>query len=74
MVWEDSIQTSRHPLLGLRDTGRGTRRQAERLRVHPDEIASLPPGQALLISKLPGPTVRTVRVTPPRDRQGPELA
>jgi conjugal transfer pilus assembly protein TraD len=70
-VWEESVQTTRHPLLGLRETGRASRRQAERFRVHPDEISSLPPGEAVLISKLPGRTVRTVRVTPPR-RDGPE--
>jgi type IV secretory pathway TraG/TraD family ATPase VirD4 len=70
-VWEESVQTSRHPLLGLRETGRGTRRAGERFRVHPDEISSLPPGEAVLISKLPGRSVRTVRVSPPR-REGPE--
>ena len=70
-VWEESIQTSRHPLLGLRETGRGTRRAAERFRIHPDEISSLPPGEAVLISKLPGRSVRTVRVTPPQ-HDGPE--
>jgi hypothetical protein len=73
-VWDESVQTTRHPLLGLRESGRGTRRQAERFRVHPDEISSLPPGQALLITKLPGPSVRTVRVTPPHaERRGAEL-
>jgi type IV secretory pathway TraG/TraD family ATPase VirD4 len=70
-VWEDSVQTTRHPLLGLRETARGTRRAAERFRVHPDEISSLPPGEAVLISKLPGRSVRTVRVSPPQ-RDGPE--
>jgi conjugal transfer pilus assembly protein TraD len=70
-VWEESVQTSRHPLLGPRETGRATRREAERFRVHPDEISSLAPGQAVLITKLPGPSVRTVHVTPPR-RDGPE--
>jgi conjugal transfer pilus assembly protein TraD len=70
-VWEESVQTTRHPLLGLRETGRATRRPGERFRVHPDEISSLPPGEAVLISKLPGRSVRTVRVTPPQ-RGGPE--
>jgi conjugal transfer pilus assembly protein TraD len=70
-VWEESVQTTRHPLLGLRESGRGTRRPTDRFRVHPDEISSLPPGQAVLITKLPGPSVSTVRVTPPQ-RQGPE--
>jgi hypothetical protein len=70
-VWEESVQTNRHPLLGLRETGRGSRRAGERFRVHPDEISSLPPGEAVLISKLPGRSVRSVRVAPP-ERDGPE--
>ena len=36
-----------------------------------DEISSLPPGKAVLISKLPGRSVRTVRVTP-LQHDGPE--
>ena len=64
-------QQAKHPLLGLRETGRGTRRAAERFRIHPDEISSLPPGEAVLISKLPERSVRTVRVTPPQ-HDGPE--
>ena len=74
-VWEESRQMSSHPLFGLRDTGRGTRRQVERFKVHPDQISSLAPGQAVLISKVPNASVRTVRVSPPRrvSRQGPEL-
>jgi type IV secretory pathway TraG/TraD family ATPase VirD4 len=71
-VWEESRQTSRHPLWGPHDTGRGTRRQTERFRVHPDEISSLPSGHALLISKLPAATVQTVRVRPPtREARAP---
>jgi conjugal transfer pilus assembly protein TraD len=69
-VWEQSVQTSHHPLLGLRETGRATRRAAERFRVHPDEISSLPPGEAVLITKLPGRSVRTVRVAPPATPRG----
>jgi type IV secretory pathway TraG/TraD family ATPase VirD4 len=77
-VWVQSRQTADRMLLGSRDTGRGTRRQVERFRIHPDEIASLPPGRAVVISKLAGPSVRTVSVTPPRrrppvSRAGPEL-
>jgi type IV secretory pathway TraG/TraD family ATPase VirD4 len=82
-VWEESRQTTDHPLFGARDAGRGTRRLTERFKVHPDEIASLPPGHAVLISKLPAASVRTVRVAPPRraappgrasTRQAPELS
>jgi hypothetical protein len=82
-VWEVTQQVGRHPLFGTQSTGRGTRRRAERFRVHPDEISSLPPGEAVLITKLPEAAVRTVRVSPPghdlrspvdrRQRRGPEL-
>ncbi len=73
-VWEESRQMSNHPLFGARETGRGTRRRIERFRVHPDEIASLPPGHAVVISKVPNASVRTVRVAPPRSvSRGPEL-
>jgi hypothetical protein len=63
-VWEHTRHTSAHPVFGDRETGRGTRRQAERFVVHPDQISSLPPGQAVLISKVPRASVRTVRVKP----------
>jgi type IV secretory pathway TraG/TraD family ATPase VirD4 len=87
-VWEQTRHTSAHPVFGDRDTGRGTRRQAERFLIHPDQISSLPPGQAVLISKVPRATVHTVRVAPAppapqrlptsapptrADRPGPEL-
>ena len=86
-VWEQTQQTVAHPLFGDYDSGRGTRRQAERFVVHPNEISSLPPGEAVLISKVPRATVRTVRVAENRgpsasrsgraashpDRAGPEL-
>jgi hypothetical protein len=79
-VWELNRHTAAHPVFGDHDTGRGTRRQAERFLVHPNEIASLPPGEAVLISKVPRSTVRTVRVAgrggraPSRGaRDGPEL-
>lgn len=52
---------------------RRSRRQAEQFIVHPNEIKSLPTGDAVLISKL-GPTrPGTVRVARP-ERPGPELA
>ena len=76
-VWELTRQTAAHPVFGDHETGRGTRRQAERFVVHPDQISSLPPGQAVLISKVPQTSVNTVRVAPVppsrADRRGPEL-
>jgi hypothetical protein len=69
-VWEETRQTG-GGLLGGYDTGRGTRRQVERFIVDPNEIKTLPRGQAVVISKIRGTRPRTVRVTPPR-RDGPE--
>jgi type IV secretory pathway TraG/TraD family ATPase VirD4 len=66
-VWEQSEQLERHPLFGQRLTGRATRRQTERFIVHPNQIKALEPGQAVLITKLPRPAVRTVRVSRSRE-------
>jgi type IV secretory pathway TraG/TraD family ATPase VirD4 len=71
-VWEHTYQTGTRPLLGRHDTGRGTRRQIEQFRVHPNEIKTLPTGHAVLITKLPAASARTVRVIPPRERDGAE--
>lgn len=60
------------PLLGGYPGGRGTRRLAEQFVIHPNEIKTLRTGQAVLLSKLRGDRARTVRVTPPRRRDGPE--
>jgi conjugal transfer pilus assembly protein TraD len=43
----------------------GTRRLVERHRVHPDTIASLRTGEALVITKIPAAEVRLVNVEPP---------
>ncbi len=69
-VWEHTRQTSAHPVFGDHDTGRGTRREAERFLIHPNEISSLPPGEAVLITKVPRAAVRTVRVA---ERRGPRI-
>jgi conjugal transfer pilus assembly protein TraD len=69
-VWEETRQTNAHPVFGGHDTGRGTRRQTERFVVHPNEISSLPPGEAVLITKVPQVGVHTVRVDPPRAPAG----
>jgi conjugal transfer pilus assembly protein TraD len=63
-VWEQTRHTAAHPVFGEHETGRGTRRQAERFLVHPNAISSLPPGEAVLITKVPQAGVRTVRVAP----------
>ncbi|HUA48399.1 MAG TPA: helicase HerA-like domain-containing protein [Solirubrobacteraceae bacterium] len=70
MVWEETRQRG-GGLLGGYDTGHGTRRRVERFIVDPNEIQTLPRGQAIVISKIRGARPLTVRVTPPR-RDGPE--
>jgi hypothetical protein len=48
----------------------------ERFVIHPNEIKSLPTGQAVVITKLPEARVRTVRIAPPArpvERGGHEL-
>jgi conjugal transfer pilus assembly protein TraD len=84
-VWEETQQIGGR-LLGVHRTGRGTRRQVEQFIVHPNQITSLPTGEAVLITKLPAARAATVRVWPPpgrarggaspppgRERAGPEL-
>jgi conjugal transfer pilus assembly protein TraD len=70
-VWEQTQQITSHRLLGSYRTGGGTRRQGERFVVHPNDIKSLPTGQAVVITKLPRADVRRVLVA--RSRRGPEL-
>ncbi len=65
-VWEQTQHTVTHPLLGSYRTGRGMRRQGERFIVHPNEIKSLPTGQAVVITKVPQAEVRKVLVAPSR--------
>jgi type IV secretory pathway TraG/TraD family ATPase VirD4 len=43
----------------------GTRREVERFIIHPNEIKTLPTGEAVLISKLRGGRARTVSIRPP---------
>jgi hypothetical protein len=73
-AWEETEQIGATLLSGY-PSSRGTRRQVERFVVHPNEIKSLPTGDAVLISKLRGGKARTVRITPPArpGRDGPEL-
>ncbi|MEA2160981.1 MAG: conjugal transfer pilus assembly protein TraD [Solirubrobacteraceae bacterium] len=71
-IWEPTYQIGRGPF-GRYETSRGTRRAVEQFVVHPNEIKSLKTGQAVIITKVPGAQVRTVRVAPPARREGPEL-
>src|SRR5947207_14747710 len=52
-VWEET-RNLRSPLGGSKAT-RGTRRELERYKIHPNERNSLPNGHALVIAKLPVP-------------------
>ncbi|MGO9907095.1 MAG: type IV secretory system conjugative DNA transfer family protein [Solirubrobacteraceae bacterium] len=70
MGWEETHQTG-GGLLGGYETGRGTRRRVERFIVDPNEIQTLPRGEAVVISKIRGSRPQTVRISPPR-REGPE--
>jgi hypothetical protein len=67
-AWEETEQFGGSRLTGY-PSNRGTRREVERFVVDPNEIKSLPTGDAVLISKLRGGRARTVRVTPPRREQ-----
>jgi hypothetical protein len=69
-VWEETRQFGGR-LLGGYDTGRGTRREVEQFLVDPNEIKSLRTGDAVLISKLPAASTRTVQVVPPRVERDP---
>jgi conjugal transfer pilus assembly protein TraD len=82
-VWEETHQIGGR-LLGRYDTGRGTRRQVEQFVVDPNLIKGLRTGDAVVITKQPTATARTVHVGPPRRiaghgrrpgniRDGPEL-
>jgi conjugal transfer pilus assembly protein TraD len=71
-VWEETEQI--RSLFGGAGASRGTRRQVEQFRVHPNEIKSLATGQAVILSKTPTANVARVRVSPPRtgsERPGP---
>jgi type IV secretory pathway TraG/TraD family ATPase VirD4 len=69
-VWDHVYQSSGRAPFG-RDRGRTSSRQVERFVIHPNEIKSLPTGQAVVITKLPEARARTVRITPPARRAAP---
>jgi hypothetical protein len=70
-TWADTQQIGGR-LFGAHPTGRGTRRQVEQFIVHPNNIKALPTGQAVLITKLPTASARTIRVSAPPQRGGPD--
>jgi len=61
-VWEETHTIP--SLFGAGQRSRGTRRAVSRLVVHPDEIARLPTGEAVMLSKTPVSSVTRVRVNP----------
>ena len=56
---------------GWRKTRGSTARLVDRPAIDPEQIRSLPTGRAVVITKTPEASARTVRVTPP-SRDGPE--
>ncbi|HSO98532.1 MAG TPA: TraM recognition domain-containing protein, partial [Solirubrobacteraceae bacterium] len=71
-VWDETLRFGGNPL-GRRGRDAGTRRLVERHRIHPDTIASLPTGEALVITKIPAAQVRIVQVQPPAASPQPKL-
>jgi conjugal transfer pilus assembly protein TraD len=69
-TWEETRQIGGR-LLGY-DTGRGTSRQVEQFIIHPNQIKTLPTGDAVVISKTPRARARAIHVSPPQSREGPE--
>jgi conjugal transfer pilus assembly protein TraD len=61
-VWERTEQL--HGLFSP-GAGRGTRRQVEQYVIHPNEIKTLPTGEAVVMTKLPTSGIARVRVDPP---------
>ena len=62
LVWEESRHFGGRGAL----LARGTLRQVQRFRIHPDAIASLPTGTAVMITKVPRTRVQVLQVSPPR--------
>ncbi len=70
-VWKYTHQTIELPFFqslfmgrGPHRTGRGTQREVEEFRIHPNLIKELPTGKAVLITKIPESTARMVRIQP----------
>jgi hypothetical protein len=69
-VWEETHNMQ--SAFGRRSPVRGTRRQVERYRIHPDEIKTLPTGRAVMISRTPVARTSRVQVLPPA-REPPDV-
>jgi type IV secretory pathway TraG/TraD family ATPase VirD4 len=65
-VWEETERIGVSLLSGY-PGGRGTRREVERFVIHPNQVKTLPRGDAILISKARGGKPGVVRV------RGPDL-
>jgi len=66
-VWEQTYRFGQSVWHGY-DTSRGTQREVEQFRVHPNEIKTLGTGEALVITKVPSPEVRVTEVAAPQQR------
>ncbi len=72
-VWEETQTIP--SWFGAGQRSRGTRRAVSRLVVHPDEIARLPTGEAVMLTKTPVSSVTRMRVNPaPRSAAPPRAA
>jgi type IV secretory pathway TraG/TraD family ATPase VirD4 len=70
--WEETRQIGGPAFTGY--PARGTRREAERFIIHPNEIKSLGTGDAVLISKLRAGKARTIKVRHPERGDGERAA
>ncbi len=74
MIGTESVWAVTHNVqspLGRRSPSRGTRREVERPKVHPNEIKTLKTGQVVMITKTPEARTTRVQVSPPR-RDAPD--
>ncbi|MBV9817786.1 MAG: type IV secretion system DNA-binding domain-containing protein [Solirubrobacterales bacterium] len=67
-VWE--VTRTIRPAFARRGQSLGTRRQVDRLIVHPTEIQTLAPGEAVVVVKTPRSQAERVRVAPPATWSG----
>jgi conjugal transfer pilus assembly protein TraD len=62
-VWEQTEQL--RGLFAPAGASRGSRREVERFRVHPNEVKTLPTGHAVMLTKVPAAQIVRVRIDPP---------
>lgn len=63
-VWKPTHQIDSHTVFGSYKTGRGTIREVEEFRIHPNKIKELPTGKAVLITKIPRTEAKLTWVYP----------